>query len=50
MNSCERLIMTLNHKEPDRIPFDLDGSAVTGINIKAYKKKIIIFSNIILLN
>ncbi len=37
MNSRGRMIATLNHKEPDRIPFDLDGSAVTGMHIKAYK-------------
>ena len=37
MESRERIITTLNHREPDRIPFDLDGSAVTGIHIKAYK-------------
>ena len=37
MNPRQRLLTALNHKEPDRIPFDLDGSSVTGINIKAYK-------------
>lgn len=31
------MILTLNNKEPDRIPFDLDGSPVTGIHIEAYK-------------
>lgn len=37
MNSRERVLTTLNHKEPDRIPFDLGGTYVTGINAKAYK-------------
>ena len=36
MNSRERVITTLNHKEPDRIPFDLGGTVLTGINVKAY--------------
>jgi hypothetical protein len=30
--SRERLITTLGHKEPDRIPIDFGGSAVTGIH------------------
>jgi len=30
-----RLSMALAHKEPDRIPFDLGGSMVTGINVHA---------------
>jgi uroporphyrinogen decarboxylase len=38
MNSSERLITTLNHKEPDRIPFDIAGTTVTGINKKAFIK------------
>jgi uroporphyrinogen decarboxylase len=37
MNSRERTLLALNHKEPDRVPFDLGGTVVTGINIKAYK-------------
>ena len=36
MNSRERVLLALNHKEPDRVPFDLGGTVVTGINIKAY--------------
>jgi len=36
MNSRERLIAALNHSEPDRIPFDLAGTTVTGINKKAF--------------
>lgn len=37
MNSYERVTSTLNHKEPDRIPFDLGGSPMTGIHISAYQ-------------
>jgi uroporphyrinogen decarboxylase len=36
MNSRERLIKTLEHKEPDRIPIDLGGSIVTSITKNAY--------------
>ncbi len=32
MTSRERLIMALNHKEPDRIPIDFGGTGVTGIH------------------
>jgi uroporphyrinogen decarboxylase len=38
MISSERLITTLNHKEPDRVPYDLAGTTVTGINKKAFVK------------
>jgi uroporphyrinogen decarboxylase len=34
MNSRERLLTTLNHQEPDRVPIDL-GSIVTGITVAA---------------
>lgn len=37
MNSRERVLNTLDHKEPDRIPFDLGGTTVTGIHVTAYK-------------
>ncbi len=37
MNSRERLLTALNHKEPDRVPFDLGGTVVTGIHVKAYR-------------
>lgn len=37
MNSRERLLTSLNHKEPDRVPFDMGGTVVTGINVKAYQ-------------
>ena len=36
MTSRERLIMSLEHKEPDRVPIDLGGAA-TGIELKAYE-------------
>jgi len=38
MNSRERVLLALNHKEPDRVPFDMGGSVVTGISIVAYSK------------
>ena len=31
MNSRERILKSINHEEPDRIPFDLAGSTWTGI-------------------
>jgi len=37
MNSRERLLKTLNHLEPDRVPFDLAGSTWTGISNGAYQ-------------
>ena len=36
MNSRERVLTTLNHREPDRVPFDMGGTVVTGIHHKAY--------------
>ena len=36
MNSRERVLLTLNHQEPDRVPFDMGGTVVTGIHFKAY--------------
>jgi len=38
MNSCERLLTSLAHKEPDRVPFDLGGTLVSGINIHALRR------------
>jgi uroporphyrinogen decarboxylase len=35
--SYERVQLTLQHKEPDRIPFDLGGAAVTGMNIRTLR-------------
>lgn len=37
MNSRERLLATLNHQEPDHIPFDLGSVQVTGIHHIAYR-------------
>jgi len=37
VNSRERVLASLNHKEPDRVPFDVGGTVVTGINVKAYQ-------------
>ena len=36
MNSRERILIALSHKEPDRVPFDLGSSFVTGITRNAY--------------
>jgi uroporphyrinogen decarboxylase len=38
MTSRERVLTTLDHKEPDKIPIDLGGTLVTGISIKSYTK------------
>ena len=37
MNSRERILKTLQHEEPDRVPFDLAGSTWTGIAYGAYR-------------
>jgi uroporphyrinogen decarboxylase len=37
MNSRERLLTALSHQEPDRVPFDLGGTQVTGIHVVAYR-------------
>lgn len=37
MNSRERLLKTLNHEEPDRIPLDLGGAKACGIALTAYQ-------------
>ena len=36
MTSRERVRATLDHREPDRIPFDLGGSRMTGIHVRAH--------------
>ena len=36
MNSRERVLAALNHREGDRVPFDMGGTVVTGIHHKAY--------------
>jgi uroporphyrinogen decarboxylase len=38
MTPRERLLTTLDHKEPDRVPIDLASTQVTAISVKAYKK------------
>jgi uroporphyrinogen decarboxylase len=38
MNSRERVLAALAHKEPDRVPFDLGGTVVTGIQATVYQK------------
>jgi len=38
MNPRERLIATLNHKEPDKMPIDFGVTTVTGIGTVAYEK------------
>ena len=35
MNSRERVAMALNHQEPDRVPLDLGGSVVTGMQVSS---------------
>ncbi len=37
MNSRERLIKTMNFQKPDRVPFDMGSTQVTGINEIAYR-------------
>jgi uroporphyrinogen decarboxylase len=37
MNSRERILTALNHREPDRVPFDLGACQVTGIHVVAYQ-------------
>lgn len=34
----ERVLSSLNHKEPDRIPFDLNGTGCSGIHYETYIK------------
>jgi uroporphyrinogen decarboxylase len=36
MNPRERVLLALNHKEPDRIPIDLGGTIVTSITKRSY--------------
>lgn len=37
MNSRERILKSISHQEPDRVPFDLAGSTWTGITNTAYQ-------------
>lgn len=36
MNSRDRLLLALNHKQPDKVPVDLGSATVTGISAIAY--------------
>ncbi len=38
MNGRERLLTSLDHHEPDRVPFDLGSTQVTGIHVVAYRR------------
>ncbi len=38
MNSRERVKLALEHKEADRIPFDLGGTVLTSVHVNAYRK------------
>jgi len=38
MNSRERVILALQHKEPDRVPLDLGATTVTGMHVSAVYK------------
>lgn len=35
MNSRERVTLALNHREPDRVPLDLGGTAVSGMHVSS---------------
>lgn len=37
MNSRERVLMALNHQEPDRVPVDFGGHRSSGIAVQAYR-------------
>ncbi|MFQ5795559.1 MAG: uroporphyrinogen decarboxylase family protein [Candidatus Bipolaricaulia bacterium] len=37
MTAQDRVMTALQHKEPDRVPFDLDGTTVSGIHRIAYR-------------
>lgn len=36
MNSRDRILLSINHKQPDKVPIDLGSSTVTGISAIAY--------------
>ena len=38
MNSRQRVLTALDHKEPDRVPYDLGGTAQTGVHVLIYPK------------
>ncbi len=37
MNSRERVLATLEHRQPDRLPFDLGSTQVSGIHVRSYR-------------
>ncbi len=37
LTSHERVVLALNHQEPDRVPLDLGGTMVSGINVNAIR-------------
>ena len=38
MNSRERVLSTINHQEPDRVPIDIGATLSTGIHAIAYTR------------
>ena len=38
MNSRERVLTALAHREPDRVPYDLGGLGPSGIPMQTYRK------------
>jgi len=40
MNSRDRVLSAINHKDPDRVPIDLGGSPSSGISVVAYQNLI----------
>ena len=38
MTGRERTLTALNHQEPDRVPYDLGSTQVTGIAVNAYDR------------
>ena len=41
MTGKERILKSLNHEEPDRVPYDLSGTNVTAITRNAYQKAMV---------
>jgi len=37
MNSRERLLTAVSHKEPDKVPIDLNGHRSSGMSVQAYR-------------
>lgn len=38
MNSEQRVRTALEHREPDRVPYDLAGTLISGIHVRAYRR------------